>query len=121
MPQSEGLKELAFNSWLRYPRNQMECRSMMPKEDVEFALAEAFNWSEKLTRLGRGIAYFIVTALLLSVNTYNIPSTWTLAFALGLFGLMGTCANIARACLAVLAAMAVFPSQLLYNLFRMFT
>ena len=98
----------------------LDNRRLPPQDEVDLALAEMAGWSEEMAgwsekafRVARGVAYFLVSALLLSANTYGAEAFWTVSIAIGVFGLMGTSARIGQACIAVLAIMAVVPASAL--------
>jgi hypothetical protein len=64
-------------------------------------------------RLTRSILYFVLAILLLSANTYGIENFWSLAFAIAVFGMLGTAGVIGQICLAILGIMAVIPAPAL--------
>jgi hypothetical protein len=67
-------------------------------------------------RLTRSVLYFVLAILLLSANTYGIESFWALAFAIAVFGMLGTAAVIGQICLAILGVMAVIPAPALASI-----
>ncbi|MGF9692084.1 hypothetical protein AAIH46_04645 [Rhizobium sp. 0TCS1.26] len=81
----------------------------MQKDEVMHALYELAGVKRGALRLMRGAAYFIVSALLLTVNTYEIEPIWTIALAIGILGIFDTSATIGRVSIAILAVMAVIP------------
>jgi len=86
---------------------------MLPKADVDEALVAITQVMEKIDRVVRGAAYFIIAALLLNANPYNLQGFWTLALAIGALGLMGNSARIGQWCLAALALMALVPPSVI--------
>jgi len=62
-------------------------------------------------RGARACGYFIVSATLLSMNTYGIDHKVGLAITIGLLGAFTRSAFIGQVCIAILAAMAVIPTD----------
>ena len=93
---------------------------MIPKAELDEAMIEVMGWSRKISRLFRGLIYFILAMLLLSASTYDIPAFWTVAFAIGLSGLMSGTAFVGQTCLIILGIMAVVPISTISMLSRAF-
>jgi len=85
---------------------------MLPKSEVDEALVGILEISQKAARVGRGLAFFVVAALLLSASPHHVEAFWTVALAIGLLGVMGSSARIGQICLAILAVLAVLPAGL---------
>lgn len=60
-------------------------------------------------RLTRSILYFVLAIFLLSSNTYGIESFWSVAFAIAVFGMLGTAGLIGQICLAILGIIDLLP------------
>lgn len=64
------------------------------------------------TRLLRGLTYFGIAFILLSINTYNLPHPMIIALVTGLFGLMAGSAKIGQFALFGLTAMVLLPASI---------